>query len=121
MHENRETSAMTERGNKGSPASKGESRTAGMHVDEESDCVVVPVKRPNNEREQLAREAEAVEGSTQSKENISEIHTPPTQSGNRVSQGLAGVRQVARERKQLHILIRAYALTPNIQARSRMR
>ncbi|MDZ7639236.1 MAG: hypothetical protein U5J83_13460 [Bryobacterales bacterium] len=66
--------------------------------------MVVPVKRPNNEREQLAREAEAVEGSTQSKENISEIHTSPTQSGNRVSQGLAGVRQVE------------YASTPNIQA-----
>lgn len=91
---------MTERGNKGSPASEGESRAAGMHVVEESDCVVVPVKRPNNEREQLAREAEAVEGSTQSKENISETHTCPTQSGSRVSQGLAGVRQVARERKQ---------------------
>ena len=83
--------------------------------------MVVPVKSPNNEREQLAREAEAMEGSTQSKENISETHTSPTQSGKRVSQGLAGVRQVARERKQLRILIRAYALTPNIRARSRMR
>lgn len=100
MHENRETSAMTERGNKGSPASEGESRAAGMHVVEESDCVVVPVKLPNNEREQLACEAEVVEGSTQSKENISETHTCPTQSGSRASQGLAGVRQVARERKQ---------------------
>ena len=79
------------------------------------------MKLPNNEREQLARKAEAVEGSTQSKENISETHTSPTQSGNRVSQGLAGVRQVARERKQFSLLIRAYALTPNIRARSRMR
>lgn len=99
---------MTERGDKLSPASEGESRTAGMHVVEESDCVVVPMKLPNNERIEQIREAEAVEGSTHSRENISETHTSPTQSGNRVSQGLAAVRQVARERKQVSFLIRAH-------------
>ena len=36
MYENRETSTVTERGNKLSPASEGASRTAGMHVVEKS-------------------------------------------------------------------------------------
>lgn len=36
MHENRETSTMTERGNEGSPASEGESRATGAYVVEES-------------------------------------------------------------------------------------
>jgi RNA-directed DNA polymerase len=36
----------------------------------------------------------------QTKENIARSHTSPTQSGERVSQGLSGVRQVAKERKQ---------------------
>lgn len=58
------------------------------------------MKPSNNEREQQAREAEAAEGSTQSKENTGETHTSPTQSGKHVSQGLAGVRRVARERKR---------------------
>ncbi len=44
--------------------------------------------------------AEAVEGRAQAKENVAESGTSPTRSGERVSQGLGGVRQVARERKQ---------------------
>jgi len=44
--------------------------------------------------------AEAGEGRAQTKENIGQTHTSPTQGGNKgVSQGLAGVRQAARERK----------------------
>ena len=41
-----------------------------------------------------------MEGRAQTKENDAEPDTSPTQSGERVSQGLSGVRQVARERKQ---------------------
>ena len=44
--------------------------------------------------------AEIGEGRARAKENIVPSHTRPTQSGVRVSQGLSGVRQVARERRQ---------------------
>src|SRR5712691_3582377 len=44
--------------------------------------------------------AEAVEGRSRTKENVAQSHTSPTQSGERVSQGLSGVRQAARERRQ---------------------
>jgi RNA-directed DNA polymerase len=41
-----------------------------------------------------------VEGRRQPKENDAQSSIQPTQSGERVSQGLSGVRRVARERKQ---------------------
>ena len=44
--------------------------------------------------------AEVGEGRARAKENIVWSYTSPTQSGERVSQGLSGVRQAARERKQ---------------------
>jgi len=44
--------------------------------------------------------AERREGRVRAKENIVQSNTDPTQSGKPVSQGLRGVRQVARERKQ---------------------
>jgi hypothetical protein len=68
-----------------------------MNVQEKSDCAVVPVNQPNKER---LLSAEAGEERTQTKENIVQSHIRPTQSGERMSQGLRGVRQAARERKQ---------------------
>jgi RNA-directed DNA polymerase len=44
--------------------------------------------------------AEVGEERAQTKENIVQSHMRPTQSGERVSQGLSGVRQAARDRKQ---------------------
>jgi group II intron reverse transcriptase/maturase len=44
--------------------------------------------------------AEAGERRARAKENIAQSNTSPTQSGERVSQGLRGVRKVARERRQ---------------------
>jgi hypothetical protein len=44
--------------------------------------------------------AEMGEGRARAKENIAGSHTRPTQSGERVSQGLRGVQQVARERRK---------------------
>jgi hypothetical protein len=44
--------------------------------------------------------AEYVEGREQTKENVAQPNTNPTQSGKHVSQGLGGVRQAARARKQ---------------------
>jgi RNA-directed DNA polymerase len=68
-----------------------------MHVREKSDCAVVPVNQPNNEGQPFA---EAGEGRAQIEENTVQSHMRPTQSGKRMSQGLHGVRQAAKERKQ---------------------
>jgi hypothetical protein len=85
MHENREASET--------PAEAGRwvkatSRKTHMHVFEESDGGVVPVKHLNKAG-QLA--AEGVEGRSPTKENAHQSSTQPTQGGERVSQGLAGV------------------------------
>ena len=65
-----------------------------MHVQEKSDCAVVPVNQPNNEGQQPS--AEAGEGRAQTEENIVPSHMRPTQSGKRMYQGLHGVRPAAR-------------------------
>jgi len=52
---------------------------------------IVPTKPPNKAGEILA--AEVVEGRPVTKENIVESNTRPTQSGERVSQRLHGVRE----------------------------
>ena len=97
MHENRETSAPTDRDERSSPAGKGRSRTARMNDVEESDCSIVPMSQPNK-AEQSA--AEVGEGRGRTKENTSQSHTLSTQGEAGVSQGLQGVRQAARERKR---------------------
>jgi len=94
MHENRETSVV--------PAQVGRSgqadgRTPDMHAAEESDFGVVPMNQPNKGG---PPPAEAGEGRPEIKENIAQSNTRPTQSGASVSQGLSGVRQRARERRQ---------------------
>src|SRR5215470_2869926 len=96
MHENREISSAPWSNEQGRSA-KAKSRTADMHELEESDCAVVPVNQPNKEGRSSA---EAGEGRAQTKENIAQPHMHPTQSGKCMSQGLDGVRKVARERKQ---------------------
>src|SRR6202166_4693082 len=96
MHENREISSTPWSHDQGRSA-KAKSRTADMHVPEKSDCVVVPVNQPNKGGQPSA---EVGEGRAQTKENIVQSHMHPTQSGKRMSQGLDGVRKVAKERKQ---------------------
>src|SRR5215468_9087241 len=96
MHENREISCMSWLKDQDRSA-KAINRTADMNVQKKSDCAVVPMNQPNNEGQPSA---EAEEGRAQTRENIVQSHMRPTQSGKRVSQGLHGVRQVARERKQ---------------------
>jgi hypothetical protein len=68
-----------------------------MHGLEKSDCAVVPVNQPNKV---VQTAAEVGEGRAQMKENIDQSRMLPTQSGNRMSQGLDGVRKAARERKR---------------------
>src|SRR4029077_3466843 len=96
MHENREISCTSWSADQDRSA-KAINRKADTNVQEKSDCAVVPGNRPNNER-QLS--AEAGEGRAQTQENIGQSRMRPTQSGKRMSQGLPGVRQAARERKQ---------------------
>jgi RNA-directed DNA polymerase len=97
MHGNRETSGASGQETVTDRREKAQSRTARMHAPEESDRGIVPQNRSNNEAQ---AEAEGGEGRPRIKENVSPTNTPPTQSGERVSQGLAGVRQAAKERKQ---------------------
>jgi RNA-directed DNA polymerase len=94
MHENRETSLVSAQADR---SGKAKSHKPDMYAREESDCAAVPVKRPNKE---AIVSAEVVEERAQTKENDAGPNTSPTQSGERVSQGLGGVRQAARERKQ---------------------
>jgi RNA-directed DNA polymerase len=96
MHENREISSAPWTRDQGRSA-KAINRSADAHVLEKSDCAAVPVNQPNNGGKPSA---EAGEGRAQAKENIVQSRMPPTQSGNRMSQGLYGVRRAARERKQ---------------------
>src|SRR6266853_186705 len=97
MHENRETSGISRSDQDRDRSAKANSRNAGRHVSEESDRAIVPVNQPNKEEQSSA---EVGEGRARAKENIAQSHTSPTQSGERVSQGLRGVRQAARERRQ---------------------
>jgi RNA-directed DNA polymerase len=97
MHENREISGTSRSDQDRDRSEKANRRTADRHVSEESDCAVVPVNLSNKEGQ---TSAEMGEGRARAKENIVPSHTRPTQSGERVSQGLSGVRQVARERRQ---------------------
>ena len=97
MHENRETSEASRSNQERDRSAKGRTRNADKHAFEGSDCVVVPMNQPNKGGSSPAEDGE---GRMRTKENIAPSNTSPTQSGERVSQGLSGVRQVAKERKQ---------------------
>ena len=58
--------------------------------------------------------AEAVEGRPLTKENIMEPNTQPTQSGERVSQGLRGVRERARKDKHERFTALLHQVTPEL-------
>ena len=108
MHENRETSRVTAQAVR---SGKAQSHNPDANGLEESDCAVVPRKHPNKE---ASSSAEGVEGRAQTKENHAESGTSPTPSGERVSQGLGGVRQVARERKQERFTTLLHHLTVDL-------
>src|SRR6202163_3987970 len=96
MHENRESSWMSWLAQQDRSA-KAINRTADVNVPEQSDCVVVPMNQPNKEG---PPSAEVGEGRTQTEENKGPSRMQLTQSGKRMSQGLNGVRQAAKDRKQ---------------------
>ena len=97
MHENRETWSASAAQSGGRPVGEGESRTAHRHAGQESDSGVVPMKGSNKGGQPTA---ESLEGRPETKENVRQPHMRPTQGGERMSQGLEGVRQAAKERKQ---------------------
>src|SRR3974390_780220 len=96
MNENREISCTSWSSDQDRSA-KAINQTADVNVQEKSDCAVVPVNQPNKEGQPSA---EVGEGRAQTEENIVQSHMRPTQSGKHMSQGLHGVRQAARGRKQ---------------------
>jgi hypothetical protein len=63
-----------------------------MHASEESDSGIVPMNHSNKIEQSMA---ESEEGRPLIKENIHQSSTRLTQSGARVSQGLAGVRKAS--------------------------
>jgi|SRR5579859_2309819 len=111
MHENRETleTPVAEPGNR--PAGEGKSRTARMNVSEESHSGVVPMNHSNKNGRPLA---ESEEGRPLIKENARQPNTYPTQSGESVSQGLAGVRKAARENKEMKFTALLHHLTVDL-------
>ena len=82
-----------------------------MHVSEESDSGVLPMNRTNKDGEPLA---ECEEGRPLIKENTPPSHTHPTQSGARVSQGLAGVRKAAKEHQEMKFTALLHHLTVDL-------
>ena len=105
MHENRETSAASR--SKRERSGKAICRKPDMNAVEGSDRAVVPMKLPN--KEAFRASAEAVEGRARTKENVAELYTSPTQSG---EVRVPGVTRRARSE------IRFAAI---IQGKSRMR
>jgi RNA-directed DNA polymerase len=97
--------------NAGRPAGEGLGRTARMHVPEESDSGIVPMNHSNKSGKPLA---ESGEGRPLIKENTHQPSTPSTQSETRVSQGLAGVRKAARERKDAKFTALLHHLTVDL-------
>jgi len=76
---------------------KAESHKADTHALEESDRAILSMNQPNKEERSSA---EAGEKRARAKENITQSNMSPTQSGEQVSQGLNGVREAAKNRRQ---------------------
>ena len=83
-----------------------------MHADEESDEVVVPVKRSNNEG---LPSAETVEGRTSPKGNGGETAAVRTLRRDTASNGLIAVRRAARQSKSVRFT--ALLLQPRVRSR----
>jgi hypothetical protein len=109
MRENRETSIVP--ADSAGRTAKAQSHKAGTHAMEESDCGEVPMNQ-SNKGEQAP--AEVGEGRLRPEENTGQSHTPPAQNGQRVSQGLNGVRRAARERKQERFTTLLHHLNVNL-------
>jgi group II intron reverse transcriptase/maturase len=111
MHENRETSETPAVKPGSRSVGEGDSRKACANVSEESHSGIVPMNYSNNDK---TSSAESGEGRPLIKENVGQPSTHPTQSGERVSQGLAGVRKAAREHKEMRFTALLHHLTVDL-------
>src|SRR3974377_2142486 len=111
MRENRETSETPAVQPDSRAVGKGLGRTAYTDVPEESHDGIVPMNHSNKDERSLA---ESEEGRPSIKENAGQPHTYPTQSGEGVSQGLAGVRQAARKNKEMRFTALLHHLTVDL-------
>src|ERR1035441_5008835 len=108
MHENRETSEALAAQPSCRSVDEGQSHKVRMYVPEESHSGIVPMNHSNKDGVSLA---ESEEGRLLIKENVRPPNTHPTQGGERVSQGLAGVRKAARENKEIKFTALLHHLT----------
>jgi RNA-directed DNA polymerase len=106
MHENRETSATPAEESR--PAGEGHGRKSRANVTEESDRGIVPMNHSNKDDKPVM---ESGEGRPLTKENTQQLNMDPTQSGGNMSQGLARVRQAAKENKELKFTALLHHLT----------
>ena len=96
LRENRETPQTPTLGFRAGRSEKAVSPTSDMHVGGESDNRIVPAKYPNKDSH---LSAEDMEGRRLTKENGIQVDMCRTQGRESMSQGLDGVREVARRRK----------------------
>jgi RNA-directed DNA polymerase len=79
-----------------------------MHADEKSGKVIVPMKQSNKEG---LRSTEVVEGRTLPKRNTGQATAVRTQRRGTASNGLAGVRQAARQKKDVQFTALLHHIT----------
>src|SRR5208282_4306800 len=92
-------------------SAKAQSQKADAYALEESDRAIVSMNQTNKEERSSA---EPGEKRVRAKENIVLSNTNPTQSGEQVSQGLSGVREAAKKRKQERFTALLHHLTMDL-------
>src|SRR5262252_4623561 len=115
MHENRETSEAPQPERERGRSAKAQSHNADAHALEESDRAILSMNQPNKEERSSA---EAGEKRVRTKENIIQPNTSPTQSGERVSQRLNGVREATKKRRQERFTALLHHLNVDLLRRS---
>ncbi|MCO6435706.1 MAG: group II intron reverse transcriptase/maturase [Phycisphaerae bacterium] len=99
LHGNREVPRAPAEVGMAGRLEKATSRTSGMYARGKSDRPIVP-RKPPNKGNTIVTPAEAVEERGLTEGNIGQTAVPWTQSRTRTSNGLAGVRRVARADKR---------------------
>jgi RNA-directed DNA polymerase len=97
------------------PVHEGNSRTMNMHADENSDGVIVPEKRSNNEG---VSSAETVEGRTSPKGNGGRTAAARTLRRDTASNGLIAVRRAARQSKSVRFTALLHHITVDLLKQS---
>jgi len=109
VHLHRNTQPAAQPGRRS--AGEGQSHKARVYVYEESHSGTVPMNQSNKDRKPSA---ENEEERPLIKENAGQPNTHPTQGGERVSQGLAGVRKAAGNNKEMKFTALLHHLTVDL-------